>query len=210
MDLRVLTKADQGPRSALFDAMHRQRHQVFAVDLGWTALRSDSGLEVDDFDDADARYLVAHEGDEVHGSLRLLPAWRRSMLRECWPQAVGAAEPAFDSTVWEWTRWCPGAASRPRQLVAARRALILAAVAFGQARGARRFVTFCDTKFVEQLDTLGWDPAPLGPVIPYAEGSAIGVGWALRPNALLETAARLRPARARSERAGALELSQAA
>ena len=202
MDVKVLTKADETAHAALFEAMHRQRHQVFAVELGWTALRTASGSEVDDFDTPDAHYLIAHDGGEVHGSLRLLPAWRRSMLRECWPDSVSLSEGPFDDGVWEWTRWCPGVAARPRQLLAARRALILAAVAFGQARSARRFVTLCDVKFFDQLDSLGWNPAPLGPVIPYAEGAALGVTWELRPNALLETAARLRPARERAPRSG--------
>ena len=210
MNVRLLTKADERSRPAVFDAMHRQRHDVFAVELGWSALRTQSGLEVDDFDDAEARYLVAHDGDQVHGSLRLLPAWRRSMLRECWPQAVAADADAFDGTVWEWTRWCPGVASRPRQLVTARRALILAAVAFGQDQGARRFVTLCDTKFVDQLNALDWRPEPLGPVIGYAEGSAIGVGWDLRPNALIETAARLRRTTARPRAIDGGALSAAA
>lgn len=195
MDVEVLTKSDSAGSASLFEQMHRQRHQVFAEELGWTALRSDTGLEIDGFDDRHAVYLVAHEGREVQGSLRLLPAWRRSMLLECWPEHVAPDRRAFDGTVWEWTRWCPGVAARPRTLLTARRALILAAVAFGQARGARRFVTLCETKFVDQLEALGWDPEPLGAPFPYAEGVAVGVGWDLRPNALLETAARLKAPR---------------
>ena len=195
MDVQVLTKSDHAAHGPLFDAMHRQRHAIFAVQLGWSALHSDTGLEVDQFDDEHAVYLVAHDEDEVCGSVRLLPAWRRSMLLECWPDFVDSGHRSFGETVWEWTRWCPGVAARPRQLLAARRALILGAVAFGQSRGATRFVTLCETKFVDQLAALGWSPEALGPSFQYAEGQAIGVGWALRPNALLETAARLKAPR---------------
>ena len=197
MDVQVLTKSDQAAHTALFDAMHRQRHDIFVEHLGWTDLRSPVGLEVDQFDDAHAVYLVAHEGDVIHGSLRLLPVWRRSMLLECWPHAAPALAAEVDTSAWEWTRWCPGSASRPRQLLCARRALILEAVAFAQAQGVQRYVTLCETKFVEQLDALGWAPRPLGPSFAYAQGTAIGVGWTVRPNALLETAARLKAPRVR-------------
>lgn len=196
MRVQVFTKSEQPTNAALFEAMHRQRHHVFAVELGWSDLRSPDGLEVDQFDDDHARYLIAHEGDEVFGSLRLLPAWRRSMLSECWPAQLAPAERTMEGGVWEWTRWCPGSTARPRALLSSRRALILAAVEFGQREGAHRFVTLCETKFVEQLEALGWAPRPLGPAFAYAEGVAIGVGWTARPNALVETAARLRSPRA--------------
>ena len=197
MDVQVLTKSDQTAHTALFDAMHRQRHEIFVAHLGWMDLWSPTGLEVDQFDDTHAVYLVAHEGDVVHGSLRILPAWRRSMLLECWPHAAPTLADDVDTSTWEWTRWCPGSASRPWQLLCARRALILEAVAFAQAQGVQRYVTLCETKFVEQLDALGWAPRPLGPSFAYAQGTAVGVGWTVRPNALLETAARLKSPRVR-------------
>lgn len=197
MDVQLLTKSDRDANTALFEAMHRQRHDVFVEHLGWTDLRSPHGCEIDQFDDAHAVYLVAHDDDVVHGSLRLLPAWRRSMLLECWPHAAPALAQEIDASTWELTRWCPGVAARPRQLLAARSALILEAVAFAQARGVRRYVTLCETKFVDQLDALGWAPQPLGPSFAYAQGTAIGVGWTVRPNALLETAARLKAPRVR-------------
>lgn len=209
MDIKVLRKSDESANAALFEGMHRQRHAVFALQLGWSALRSGSGLERDAFDDQHAVYLIAHEGGEVAGSLRLLPSWGRSMLRECWPQAMAPDAPPLDETTWEWTRWCPGTASRPRQLVAVRRALILEAVAFGLSQEAARFVTLCETKFIDQLDALGWEPQPLGEAFAYAEGTAIGVGWALRRNAVLETAARLRAPRGR-DRAASPPLAEAA
>lgn len=207
MDVQVLTKSDQATHTALFEAMHRQRHEIFVEHLGWTDLACPSGLEVDQFDDRHAVYLVAHDGDIVHGSLRILPAWRRSMLLECWPHAAPTLAAEVDFATWEWTRWCPGSASRPRDLLRARRALILEAVAFAQTHGAQRYVTLCETKFVDQLDALGWAPQPLGPSFAYAQGTAIGVGWTVRPNALLETAARLRAPR---DRATATALAQAA
>ena len=207
MQVQVLTTKDISRSRSLFQAMHEQRHEVFAVQLGWTDLRSRTGREYDQFDTEDATYLIAEDHGQVHGSLRLLPAARRSMLAECWPSCLSPDAAPFDVTTWEWTRWCPGVTSRPRELLAARRALILAAIDVAQMRGGRRFVTFCDAKFVTQLEALGWTPRTLGQRWRYPQGEAVGVAWEIGLDARHRIAARLPQPRARTSVPVALPLA---
>jgi N-acyl-L-homoserine lactone synthetase len=184
MKVHIVTPANRGRYAAELREMHRLRHEIFAEQLGWTACQADDGLDRDEFDDDHAVYLIAAEHGKVHGSLRLLPTWRRCMASEkfsAWLNA-GAFEPAPDT--WEWTRWAPGTVQQPRSLVKARSALIVGAVEFAVSRGVRTYVAFCETKFVTQLIELGWEPEPLGLPRPYDQGTAIAVKWAVRPGQL--------------------------
>lgn len=189
MKVHIVTAANRDRYGRELEQMHRQRHEVFVGGLGWTELAQRDGLERDQFDDGSAAYLLAMENGDVQGSLRLLPTWRRCMLTECWPQSVTRGEPPRGPGVWEWTRWCPGTLARPKTLVRARRALILAALEFARSRLIETYVTFCDTKFVGQLVELGWNPEPLGLPEPYRQGQAVGVVWPVEDGLLERTRA---------------------
>lgn len=193
MKVHIVTKANRAFYVGELDQMHRLRHRVFVDELKWTALASPDGLEVDDFDDEDAAvYLIACEEGRVHGSLRLLPTWRRSMLKERWPHFVTEGECPAGPSIWEWTRWCPGSLTDRRHLIRSRSALIIAALEFARSRGIDTYITFCEVKFVGQLEELGWQPQPLGMALPFDEGTAMGVQWAIGPQLLPETRRLLR------------------
>jgi acyl-homoserine lactone synthase len=186
--VHVITKANRAHYASELEQMHRLRHQVFVDELKWTALASPSGLEIDNFDDEDAAvYLVACEDGRVYGSLRLLPSWRRCMLKERWPEFVTEGETPTGPNTWEWTRWCPGTLNDRRHLIKARAALIIAALEFARSRSIKTYITFCEVKFVGQLEELGWHPRPLGMPRPFDEGTAIGVEWEVGPDLLAET-----------------------
>mgnify|MGYP001028428375 CR=1 FL=1 len=191
MKVHIVTAANRDRYGRELEQMHRQRHEVFVGGLGWTELARKDGLERDQFDDASAVYLVAMENGDVQGSLRLLPTWRRCMLTECWPQSITHGEAPRGAGVWEWTRWCPGTMARPKTLVRARRALILAALEFARSRFIETYVTYCDTKFLGQLVELGWAPEPLGLPQPYGQSQAVGVVWAVADDLLERTRALL-------------------
>ena len=189
MKVHIVTAANRDRYGRELDQMHRQRHEVFVGGLGWTELARRDGLERDQFDDVSAVYLLAIENGDVQGSLRLLPTWRRCMLTECWPQSVTRGQAPRGPGVWEWTRWCPGTLARPKTLVRARRALILAALEFARSRLIETYLTYCDTKFLGQLVELGWSPQPLGLPQPYGQGEAVGVAWPVEEDLLERTRA---------------------
>jgi N-acyl-L-homoserine lactone synthetase len=192
MQVHVVTEANRALYADELTAMHRGRHQVFVEELGWSELSSPTGLERDAFDDEDAVYLIAVHRDEVCGSVRLLPTWRRCMITEVWPQFVQRPCALGEPDVWEWTRWCPGTAKSPRKLWRTRAALIVAALEFAEARQVREYATFCETKFLTQIEALGWRPQPLGLPGPAGGAMAVALSWRVRPFLLEETRAQLR------------------
>lgn len=192
MQVHIVTQANSNLYCDELAAMHRGRHRVFVEELGWSDLWSSSGLERDAFDDQHAVYLIAIHQDEVCGSLRLLPTWRRCMITELWPQFVERPSALGQRDVWEWTRWCPSLAKSPRRLWQTRTALILAALEFAESRNVREYATFCETKFLAQVEELGWRPQPLGLPGPAGDTTAIALSWRLRPFLLEETRALLR------------------
>jgi acyl-homoserine lactone synthase len=184
MKVHIVTRANRSLYARELEQMHRLRHEIFVDELGWSDLRSPDGIERDDFDCEEAVYLIAAEFGQVHGSVRLLPTWRRCMALECFPAWLneGGFQPAPD--IWEWTRWAPGTVRRPRSLIRSRGALIVAALEFAQSRGVQSYLTFCETKFVPQLVELGWEPRPLGLPRPFDQGSAIAVQWEVKDGQL--------------------------
>jgi len=188
MKVHVVTSANRSLYTEALARMHQIRHQVFVEELGWSDLRSDDGLEIDDFDCDEAVYLLACEDGECFGSVRLLPTWRRSMLSEIWPEFVTSDERAAGPDIWEWTRWCPGVIARRHELVRARKALLLAALEFAGSRGVKTYITFCETRFLGQFEEIGWRPRPLGlPRQTQDGGMAMGVIWDVRADLLAET-----------------------
>jgi N-acyl-L-homoserine lactone synthetase len=188
MKVHVVTSANRSLYSGALDRMHQLRHQVFVEELGWSDLKSNNGLEVDDFDGDDAVYLLACEDGECFGSVRMLPTWRRSMLSEIWPDFVTTGDTVAGPDIWEWTRWCPGLLTRRFELVRARKALFLAALEFAGSRNIRTYIAFCETRYFGQLEEIGWRPRPLGLPRPTVDGAlAMGVIWDLAPRLLEDT-----------------------
>lgn len=180
MKVHIITNANRAVYGRELDQMYRQRHAIFVDELGWSDLRSPEGVERDEFDDENAVYLAAIADGQVQGSLRLLPTWKRCMITERFAKWADMEPVEAGGAVWEWTRWCPGTVHKPRALVKARAALIVAALEFARSRGVETYLTFCETKFLPQLIELGWAPEPLGMPRAFDQGSAIAVRWHVR------------------------------
>jgi acyl homoserine lactone synthase len=85
--------------------MHEFRRDVFVKRLGWT-LPMIGGVERDEYDTPDARYVVLHdESGRVTACARLLPTTRSYMLPELFPQLLGHCETPRDKSVWELSRF---------------------------------------------------------------------------------------------------------
>ena len=76
----VLPESRFGFAAALME-MHHDRKQVFVDRFGWRLPAKGSWLEVDQFDNEYAVYLLARSPEGHHrGSVRLLPSSRPHML----------------------------------------------------------------------------------------------------------------------------------
>jgi acyl homoserine lactone synthase len=81
------------------------RHDVFVKRLGWS-LPMMNGVERDQYDTADAQYVVLSDGPErVTACARLLPTTGNYMLPDLFPQLLGSCAPPKDEAVWELSRF---------------------------------------------------------------------------------------------------------
>jgi acyl homoserine lactone synthase len=81
------------------------RHDVFVKRLGWS-LPMMNGVERDQYDTADAQYVVLSDGPErVTACARLLPTTGNYMLPDLFPQLLGSCAAPKDATVWELSRF---------------------------------------------------------------------------------------------------------
>lgn len=156
------------------EAMHRHRYQVFVNERGWQALESPDGLDIDEFDNEYATYLIAIEDDgSVAGSSRLIPSWRPNMLCNLYPEYCTAAPPVGPG-IWEWSRHAtPGRGYSTAFNVKTQYFLNLAILEFGCLRGMTQVYGVLETQLMPWTAHLGWDSKLLGPALDYGEGQAI-------------------------------------
>jgi acyl homoserine lactone synthase len=85
--------------------MHEFRRDVFVKRLGWSLPMID-GVEQDEYDTADAKYVVLHnDTGHVIACARLVPTTHPYMLPELFPQLLGDNQAPRDASVWELSRF---------------------------------------------------------------------------------------------------------
>ena len=89
----------------VLNLMHAFRHEVFVKRLKWS-LPLVNGVERDQYDTPDAKYVVVSDGSErVTACARLLPTTAAYMLPELFPQLLGGASAPRDPAIWELSRF---------------------------------------------------------------------------------------------------------
>jgi acyl-homoserine lactone synthase len=162
------------------EAMHRHRYEVFAEERGWRALESPDRLDIDEFDNDDATYLIAIDQTCVVGSGRFIPSWRPNMLRTLFPEYCASEVPSGPG-VWEWTRHAtPGRRHTKDFNIAVQVALNLAALEFAASRGIESFIGILEATLLPYTADLGWDSIPIGAPRAYGEGVAVAIQSAVR------------------------------
>lgn len=158
----VLPECRLGFAGALMQ-MHRDRRRVFVDRLGWALPIRGSWLEVDDFDNDYAVYLLARSPDGAHqGSLRLLPTTRPHMLQRLFPTLCAGPVPA-DERCWEISRLVtnPVAASGT-SILRVHRLLALALLEFAALNRIEGFSLVIEAERLPALLSVGWTVMPLG------------------------------------------------
>jgi N-acyl-L-homoserine lactone synthetase len=85
--------------------MYAFRYDVFVTRLGWSLPLRD-GVERDQYDGPNARYVVQSEGSDcVTACARLLPTVQSYMLPELFPQLLGGRPAPRDASIWELSRF---------------------------------------------------------------------------------------------------------
>ncbi|HEU0098192.1 MAG TPA: acyl-homoserine-lactone synthase [Allosphingosinicella sp.] len=158
----VLPESRLGFAAALME-MHHDRKQVFVDRFGWRLPAKGSWLEVDQFDDDYAIYLLARSSEGRHqGSVRLLPSSRPTMLNTLFSDLCPAGVPSGDDC-WEISRLVtrPADASGTT-ILRVHRLLALALVEFAESNGIRRYTLVAEAHRVPALLSVGWPVTPLG------------------------------------------------
>ncbi len=150
-------------------AMFEDRKRLFVDLMRWDVPVVDGRFEIDQFDGADATYIVAHgaEARKVaglhHGSMRLLPTTAPHILGDLFPELAEGAVPRGDDVA-EITRLCLPTRLGASERTSVRNRLISAMVDHALENGIRVLTGVVRPAFCETVLVLGWRAAALGPV----------------------------------------------
>jgi N-acyl-L-homoserine lactone synthetase len=163
--IHVIENFRKSAHQAALLSMFADRKAQFVDFFGWDVPVVEDRFEIDQFDTADAVYLLAIDDSGMHeASLRMLPSWRPHLLGEIFPHLCVDGVPVGPST-WESTRLCLPSrhgAARRREL---RSALISAMADFALARGIAHITGVIPEPFRREVLAMGWRAEPLGPPV---------------------------------------------
>jgi acyl-homoserine lactone synthase len=176
MRVHVVNAANRALYLDELEAMHRHRYRLFVELMGWRALECEDKLDIDEFDNPAATYLLAIDDDGVlRGSGRLIPSWRPHMLKNLFPEYVDGEVPTGPQ-IWEWTRHAPGDPAFPGAVnKRVKAALHIGMLEFAASRGIEAFTGILETRILAPALESGWRIKPLGLPRDYGEGEALGV-----------------------------------
>ncbi|MEH2595117.1 N-acyl-L-homoserine lactone synthetase [Bradyrhizobium sp. AZCC 1577] len=181
--IQLLTSRSYGEFSSTLVEMHRLRHRVFKLRMGWD-VQTSGDMEIDDFDALHPVYLTQlSDSGHVQGSVRLLPTLGPTMLRDTFPKLL-EGEPAPSSPlVWESSRFAidvtADAPKGDHGITRAAYELFAGMVEFGLSRQLTDIVTVTDVRMERILRRAGWPlrriggPSPIGNTLAVAGYLAI-------------------------------------
>lgn len=161
--LHTIASAKPDATDAVLRAMFAARKSVFVDLLKWNVPVLEGMYEVDQFDDANAIYLVLADADGSHlGSARLLPTLRPHILDSHYPELC-ADGPPRGSDIFEITRFCLDRRLKSRERRWIRDTLVCALVDHALANGITAYSAIAELGWCQQILAFGWRCAPLGP-----------------------------------------------
>jgi acyl homoserine lactone synthase len=105
--IRLIEGRDRNKHPYVMEQMFRLRKRVFADRLGWKVTCKGS-WEIDEYDALDPLYVLAMDetGEQVVGSLRLLPTTGPNMLADTFYELLPDGMTVKSATIWESSRYC--------------------------------------------------------------------------------------------------------
>jgi acyl-homoserine lactone synthase len=104
--IHVVNAVNRDLYADALDQSHRLRHRIYIDELKWKGLtpRQD-GREYDQFDTAEAFYLLAIDDGMVLGGTRLVPSIEPHLLSEVFPHLASVRGIPRGNEIAEWTRF---------------------------------------------------------------------------------------------------------
>ena len=160
--IKIVQPADRLACCRALLEMHLHRKRVFVDTLGWRIGPRESWLEVDQFDDEFAVYIIAvGEGERHLGSVRLLPTTRPHMLNTVFSELCQQSPPEGPD-VWEISRFlATPEGSCGANILKVHRLLASALVEFAQANDISRYTLVAESRRMPALLSVGWTVLPL-------------------------------------------------
>ena len=174
----IITAEDQARDAQTMRAMFAARKRVFVDLLRWDIPVLEDRYEIDQFDDARARYLILVDEEGRHcGSTRLLATVEDHILGDLFPELCEGPVPT-GPTIYEITRFCLD----PRQAAAARRVtrnrLVSALAEYALANGVSDYTGVAALDWFQQILAFGWECEPLG--LPRGRGGTALIALRIR------------------------------
>jgi acyl-homoserine lactone synthase len=144
------------------DSMFEDRKNVFVDVLRWDLQLTKGRLEIDQFDDDHAVYLLISDPSGNHmGSIRLLRTDRPHILGDIFPYLCAGEIPKQHKAM-EITRLClcPSLPALVRLRI--RNRLISGMVDYALFHGIKTFTGIVTERFLSQVLVMGWRCEPLG------------------------------------------------
>jgi len=143
--------------------MYHDRKRVFVDELGWQLQSPGSWLELDDYDNEAAVYLMARDGEtgDRRGSVRLLPTTGPHLMSGVFPDLCVDGLIRSPSC-WEISRLVASVDGKTgTRLLRVHRLLALALVEFALLNDIDRYVLVAESQRVPALLSMGWQVTPL-------------------------------------------------
>jgi len=146
---------------AALRAMFAARKEVFIDLLGWDLPVLAGRYELDQFDDAEADYLILMEGAAHRASTRLLRTDRPHLLSDLFAHLCAGPLPQ-GPTIREITRFCLDRHQNAGERRSARNQLVSALALHALERGVTAYTGVADVGWFAQIRQFGWQCEPLG------------------------------------------------
>jgi len=172
--VHIITAANRPEYAAQIDEMHQDRKRVFVDTLKWRVPVVGGKYEIDQFDDADAIYLLESEpktGKHL-ASLRLLASTKPNLLRDVFPHLCSVPLPVGED-VMELTRFCVSPDVEKLDAVNLMNRMWSAAVEYAMLFGIERYTCISHRQFLSVMLSAGWGAEPLGD-LKECDGQLIG------------------------------------
>lgn len=170
--MHLITPANRHWYARELELLYRTRKSVFVDELGWR-LRVRDGLEIDEYDDALANYVVGFSAEgEVAMSIRFRPTDDRSLMTDHFAHALPVCPGSIaDGKTWEVSRgFCREVGRKPANL-RRKAACMITPMEVAFAAGAARIVGFSDIRMLTFFIGIGWKLEMLGEPVSYGEGT---------------------------------------
>lgn len=163
-------------------AMFEDRKSVFVDLLKWEVPVLGGRLEIDQFDDCHATYLIVadKEGDHL-GSARLLPTTRPHILGSLFADLCAGAPPAGPDVL-EITRFCLSRRQSAQARRLTRNRLVSALAWHALGNGVRTYTGVAELSWLQQILAFGWDCRPLGVPLRRDRGMIGALAIEIRPD----------------------------